>query len=158
MEKLTFLGVGPKIGRITLPYLVITILLTTFFPAVFTFGILLKPYFLVAGIVFLVIALVYYISTVSLLLPGIRANRLATKGAYGLSRNPLYAALLLFLVPGIGMVLNSWIIMTTAIVGYLAFRKFIHEEEELLERIFGEEFRNYRRKTSLFLPNPYRKK
>jgi len=41
MEKLTFFGVGPKIGRITLPYLVITILLTTFFPAIFTFGILL---------------------------------------------------------------------------------------------------------------------
>jgi len=93
-----------------------------------------------------------------MLLPGIRANRLITKGAYGLSQNPLYAVLILFLVPGVGMVLNSWIILTIAIVGYLAFRKFIHEEEELLERIFGEEYRNYCKKTSLFFPNPYRKK
>ena len=33
MEKLTFLGIGPKIGRITLPYLAITIALTILFPA-----------------------------------------------------------------------------------------------------------------------------
>jgi protein-S-isoprenylcysteine O-methyltransferase Ste14 len=83
---------------------------------------------------------------------GIRNNRLLTTGPYRLSRNPLYTALLLFLIPGVSLLLNSWLSLTTTILGYLVFRKLIHEEEELLERLFGEDFRKYRAKTSPFFP------
>ena len=154
MEKLTFLGIGPKIGRVTLPYLAATIALSILFPAVFSFGIALEQPFLVAGIVLIVIAMVFYFTTLRLMLPAIRGNRLVTRGAYRLCRNPLYSALLLFLVPGLALLLNSWIILTTSVVGYLVFRKYIHEEEETLERLFGDDFRAYRERTSLFFPNP----
>jgi protein-S-isoprenylcysteine O-methyltransferase Ste14 len=148
MEKLSFLGIGPKIGRITLPYLAITIALTILFPDVFCFGEAVEQLLLYAGIVFIVIAAVFYFATVKLMLPGIRANRLITGGVYRLCRNPLYSALLLFLIPGLSLLLNSWIILTTSFVGYLLFRKFIHEEEDSLERIFGDEYRTYRDQTS----------
>jgi protein-S-isoprenylcysteine O-methyltransferase Ste14 len=91
------------------------------------------------------------------MLPGIRGNRLVTGGSYHLCRNPLYSALILFLVPGLGLILNSWIVLTTSIVGYLLFMKFIHEEEELLERLFGDDYRKYREKTSLLFPNFFNK-
>ena len=154
MEKLTFLGIGPKIGRIVLPYLASAIALTIIFPAKFTFGKAVEEPFLIAGIILLAVALVFYLTTLRLMLPGIRANRLVTGGAYRLCRNPLYSALILFLVPGLGLLLNSWIIITTSILGYLVFRKFIHEEEELLERLFGDEYREYHEKTSQFFPHP----
>jgi len=158
MEKLTFLGIGPKIARITIPYLVVTIALTLIFPAVFTFGKGPEEPLLVAGIVLLAIALALYIATLYKLVPGIRDNRLVTGGVFRLCRNPLYAALLLFLIPGIGLLLNSWIIPTASILGCVAFRMYISEEEDLLERLFGEEFRQYRDKTSLFFPNPFVKR
>lgn len=152
MEKLTFLGIGPKIARIVLPYLAITIALSIFFPSVFRFGDTLMEPFMIAGIIFLAIFLVLYFATLRVMVPGIRSNRLITTGVYRLCRNPLYSALLLFLIPGLGLLLNSWMILTTAIVGYLAFRKYIHEEEELLERLFGEEYQHYRKNTSRFFP------
>jgi protein-S-isoprenylcysteine O-methyltransferase Ste14 len=155
MEKLTFLGIGPKIARIILPWLAITITLTILFPAPFTFGKALQDRIMIAGWILLSIALVFYAATLILMVPGIRSNRLITTGAYRLCQNPLYAALLLFLIPGVGLILNSWLILTTTILGYFIFRKFIHEEEELLERIFGDEYRNYRAGTNQFFPNPF---
>jgi protein-S-isoprenylcysteine O-methyltransferase Ste14 len=158
MEKLTFLGIGPKIARITIPYLLGGIALTIFFPRIFTFGKEMEEPFLIAGIVLLAIALVFYVATIRLMVTGIRNNQLITHGVYRLCRNPLYSALLLFLIPGLGLLLNSWIIPTASIIGCILFRKYIHEEEELLERIFGEEYRQYRDKTSLFFPNLFAKK
>jgi protein-S-isoprenylcysteine O-methyltransferase Ste14 len=156
MEKLSFYGIGPKIGRVTLPYLASTIALTIIFHNVFTFGKIPEKPLLIAGIILIVVALLFYFTTLRLMLPGIKNNRLITTGAYRLCRNPLYAALLLFFVPGLALILNSWIILTTPIVGYFVFRKFIHEEEELLERLFGEEYREYSKKTSRLFPNPFR--
>ena len=157
MEKLSFFGVGPKIARIAIPFLIIAIVLTVLYPGIFTFGENAQKPLLFAGIVLLAIAIVFYIATLSVLVPGIRENRLVTGGVFRLCQNPLYAALLLFLIPGLGLVLNSWIIPLTSLLGALAFRKFIHEEEELLERLFGDEYRHYRDQTSFFFPNPFRK-
>ena len=158
MEKLNFFGVGPKIGRIVLPYLAVKIVLTVIFPGIFCFGCVLKMPLMIAGIVLLLIALVFYFSTLKLMFPGIRENRLITAGAYRLCRNPLYAALIIFFVPGLALLLNSWLILTSCIIAYLVFRIYVHEEEEMLERIFGDEFRKYRDRTSLLFPNPFGKK
>ena len=158
MEKLSFFGVGPKIGRIVLPYLAVMIFLTIFFPEIFCFGSDFSQPLMVAGLVLLVIALIFYFSTLKLMLPGIKENRLITTGAYRLCRNPLYAALILFFVPGLALILNSWLILTTSVIAYLVFRKYVHEEEEMLERIFGDEFRKYRDRTSSLFPNLFGKK
>ncbi|HPS62640.1 MAG TPA: isoprenylcysteine carboxylmethyltransferase family protein, partial [Bacteroidales bacterium] len=85
-------------------------------------------------------------------------NRLITGGMYRYCRNPLYSSILLFIIPGLALVMNSWIILTVTPVGYLIMRRFIREEEEMLERIFGEEFRKYRDATPLFVPNPFVRK
>jgi len=158
MEKLTFLGIGPKIARITIPYVALGIVLTLLYPSVFTFGKTLQKPFLIAGIIFLSVAAVLYFLTLRLMVPGLRNNRLITGGMYRLSRNPLYASLLLFLLPGVGLIMNSWIVITASIVGYLLFRKSIHEEDEQLERLFGDDYRKYRERTSGFFPNPFVKK
>jgi protein-S-isoprenylcysteine O-methyltransferase Ste14 len=155
MEQLNFFGIGPKIGRITLPYLAVTIAVSILFPSIFSFGEALRVPLLVAGIIFIVIALGSYFSTLRLMLPGIRSNTLVTGGMYRFCRNPLYSALLLFLFPGLAFVMNSWIILTTSVVGCLVMKRFIREEEEVLERIFGDEYRAYRERTAWLFPNPF---
>jgi len=109
--------------------------------------------FLIAGIVLLVIAVGWYIATLMLMAPAIKNNQLVTKGVYRFCRNPLYFALLMLLLPGLGLVLNSWIIPIASILGCIAFRKFIHDEEEMLQRIFGDKYRKYYERTPVFFPN-----
>ncbi|MEI7492578.1 MAG: isoprenylcysteine carboxylmethyltransferase family protein [Bacteroidota bacterium] len=152
MEKLTFLGIGPKIGRIAIPYLAIAVTLGILYPGVFSFGHAVRLPFMVAGTVLIVVALIYYFSTLRLMLPGIKENRLVTGGAYRICRNPLYSALILFLFPGLALASNSWIILTASVVAYVVFRIVIHEEEEQLERIFGDEYREYMKRTPRFFP------
>jgi protein-S-isoprenylcysteine O-methyltransferase Ste14 len=65
MAKLSFYGAGPKIGRVALPYLAITI----------TWGII--------------------------------SPRLFTSGTYAFCRNPLYASIILLIIPGIALLSNS---------------------------------------------------
>ena len=155
MEKLSFYGVGPKIGRVTLPYLAIAIALSIIFPGIFTMGEAVQKPFMIAGIVLIVFAVAFYFSTLRLMLPGIRENRLITGGAYRLCRNPLYSAIILFFIPGLGLLTNSWLIITTSVVGYVMFRLNVKKEEDLLERIFGDEYRKYRDRTPLLFPNPF---
>lgn len=152
MEKLSFLGIGPRIAWMILPYLAVCILLTHYYPHVFTCGAALRTPLLAAGFMLMFISLVLYASTVMTMLPALKQNRLATTGLYRWTRNPLYAVLLMLLIPSIALLGNSWLMLTVSIAGYAVFRKHIHTEEEQLERIFGEEYRLYRERTPLFFP------
>lgn len=154
-ERLSFFGIGPVIGRFALPWLALTIVLDVFFPAVFDFGESLRLPMLIAGIVLIAFGLLFYLATLKRMLPGLRAGKLITGGAYRFCRNPLYAAILLFIFPGVSLAMNTWIVMTVSVVGFLVFRRNIKKEEQDLERLFGEEFRKYRDRTPLFFPNPF---
>jgi len=152
MEKLSFLGIGPRIARIALPNLAITIVLALSFPEVLGFSPGARMFFMVAGALWLATGLALYIATIRQMLPGIRENRLVTTGTYRLCRNPLYTVFILMIIPGVSLLMNSWIVATASLVGYFAFRRYIHVEEEQLERIFGDEFRAYRERTPRFCP------
>jgi protein-S-isoprenylcysteine O-methyltransferase Ste14 len=157
MEKLNFLGVGPKIGRVALPLLAIVITLTILFPKVFTFGENAAFYLLIAGILLLITGVVFYFLTVRALLKGLKRTMLMTTGTYGLCQNPLYASLMLMIVPGLSLVLNSWIILVVPVIAFIVFKKTIHSEYEELGKFFGEEYRKYRDETPEFFPFPLKK-
>ena len=152
MKKLDFFGAGPKIGRIVLPWLATTIVLTLVIPSVFTFPAPAKPYLLISGGVILAAGLVSYAITVRSLLKGLKESRLVTTGLYGVCQNPLYAVILLLIIPGIALMMNSWIILTAPVVGYLAFRKYISQEYNEMTEVFGEDYRKYKEKTPEFFP------
>jgi protein-S-isoprenylcysteine O-methyltransferase Ste14 len=152
MEKLSPLGIGPKIGRIAIPYVAIGITLTILYPHIFSFGPIVKKPFLIAGIIILVIFLACYFATIRSLLKGLRNNRLMTTGTFGICQNPLYACMILLLIPGLALALNSWIVLTNVVVAYIIFKKFIHIEYEEMEKIFGEEYLKYKNRTPEFFP------
>ena len=152
MKKPDFYGVGPKIGRIVLPWFALTILLTVLFPSVFRFGPSVAPILLIAGGILLVTGLVLYGLTVKLLLRGLKEAKLVTTGTYRYCQNPLYAVLLLMVIPGVGLMMNSWLILTTIITGYLVFKRCIAGEYKDMTEIFGEEYLKYKEKTPEFFP------
>ena len=150
MNKLSPLGIGPKIGIVALPYLAAAIVLTLVYPEIFSFGPLAKRPLLIAGFLVLAIGLVFYAPTAKALLKGLKENKLLTSGPYRYSQNPLYAVMILLMIPGIALTLNSWIVMTTSLVAFILFKINIHTEYEEMEKFFGDAYLEYRKKTPEF--------
>ena len=152
MKKLDFFGAGPKIGRIALPWLAATIILTLVFSAVFTFGLAAKPSLFIAGSIILAAGLILYAVTVRSLLKGLKETRLVTTGLYRVCQNPLYAVIMLLIIPGIALMMNSWIILTTPVAGYMVFRRYISQEYKEMTEVFGEDYIKYHERTPEFFP------
>lgn len=73
-------------------------------------------------------------------------NALVTGGVFGLTRNPMYLGIMLILL-GIVMLLGSATpFAVVPIAGVLFDRLFISPEERMLERTFGDQFREYRKR------------
>ena len=152
MKRLSSYGTGPKIGLATLPYLIISVTFTVLYPVIFTFPVSAKPATLFVGVLLLLVGSVLYLYTSRQLMKGVREKRLVVTGCYRWSRNPLYACITLAIMPGFALLMNSWLVLLTSVVGYLAFRRLIHGENAELEASYGEEYRNYCARTPEFFP------
>jgi len=157
MQKLNFLGIGPRIASVLLPWLVLSIILSTRYKSVFAITSGKSLVFLICGIVLLAFGVVFYGSTVRLLLKGLNETRLVTNGAYSICQNPLYSSIILFIIPALSIILNSWLILTSSIIGYILFKINIRKEYNELEKFFGEDYKKYRNETPEFFPFPVKK-
>lgn len=156
MKKLNILGIGPKVAVVLLPWLALSIFLSSIYKERFLYTVSGSDTVLISGIILMIIGLVFYISTVKFLLRGIKETKLMTTGAYKLCQNPLYSSFILFLIPALSLILNSWLVLTTSVVGYVLFSIFVKQEYRELESIFGEEYLKYKSTTPEFFPNPFR--
>ena len=77
-------------------------------------------------------------------------------GIFGLTRNPIYAAWIVFIIPGLAMFSRSWPMMLTPIVAFVTFKIWIRRENEYLEKRFGDAYREYRARANEFVPWPRR--
>ena len=69
-------------------------------------------------------------------------ERLLTDGPYALSRNPMYLGHLVFMT-GLTLVTRSRLAAILALRQYLRFSERVAIDERRLERIFGDEYRDY---------------
>jgi protein-S-isoprenylcysteine O-methyltransferase Ste14 len=152
MNKLNFLGIGPKIAIVLLPWLAATIVLSCIDIKFFTYPAAGTRIMLIAGLVLMAAGLIFYFMTAKMLLKGLKETRLMTTGPYGVCQNPLYATLILAIIPALSLLLNSWLILTSTIVGYILFKLFIKSEYRELEKFFGEDYLKYHRETPEFFP------
>ena len=156
MGNLNFLGIGPRIAVVLLPWLTVTIILSST-TRLFYYTQGGSIYLRVCGIILMIVGLAIYISTVKLLLSGLKQTRLITTGAYALCQNPLYSSIILFIIPALSLLLNSWLIISSGIIGYVQFKLFIRKEYDELERFFGEDYIRYKNETPEFFPLPLKK-
>jgi len=156
MNKLNFLGVGPKIGQILLPWLACTIVascVSTYFVFTREPGVIL----LFSGAALLLSGLFLYFSTVRILLKGLKESRLVTNWTFSLCQNPLYVIIIFLIFPALSLLLNSWLILTSCLLGYILLKIYVKQEYELLEKFFGEKYLKYKRETPEFFPFPINK-
>lgn len=155
MEKLNLFGIGPKMGRIILPWLAVTIIITIIWPQCFWFVHPQPWWLLIIGIVILVAGLLLWMISGKMIVSLKNEPRLLTTGPYALCRNPLYLSMIMFVIPSIALIMNSLLVLTTSVVGYVMFRICISQECDEMHRIFGDEYEKYCRKTPEFFPFPF---
>jgi protein-S-isoprenylcysteine O-methyltransferase Ste14 len=80
-----------------------------------------------------------------------REHQLVTNGPYRHVRHPLYTALFLGYL-GTLLALQSWTLTVWFPVFIFSYVLFAKEEENIMERGFGEAYRAYRERTGMFLP------
>ncbi|MGE5429436.1 MAG: methyltransferase family protein [Syntrophomonadaceae bacterium] len=68
---------------------------------------------------------------------------LITDGPYRICRNPMYASYVFFVIPGLCLLFNSWLVLTTVIVNFSLTLIFVPREYAYLEETFGDEYRTY---------------
>jgi protein-S-isoprenylcysteine O-methyltransferase Ste14 len=85
---------------------------------------------------------------------GFYGGRLVTTGPYAWSRNPIYAAYILLIVPGIALLCKAWLILAASGVMYCVFKLAIGRETAFLREKFGNDFTRYQSSVNelLFCP------
>ena len=87
-------------------------------------------------------------STALQLRPG---HRLITAGPYARIRHPMYTAILGWMI-SLGLVAGSWIPLVFAALSGLNFILRIRPEEKMMLEQFGDEYRDYMKRTGRLLP------
>lgn len=141
-------GAAPKIAIPTFLYMFITIYIHYSTKPSFEITKYHKGILIIIGII-LIIAGISMVANVSRkLLRSFKAGMLMTDGLYSVFRNPMYTAYLL-VIPGICLLFNSWIVLTTVLVNFILFQIFIREEYRYLEEKFGKEYQDYLKKVRI---------
>ena len=157
MNKLNTMGIGPKVGGIILPWLAVMIFFSLKFKSSVAF---LEDGFKIlyfCGLGLVIIGSMLYLFTIPSLLKGLKETKLVTTGTFFLCCNPLYSSIILFIVPGVSLMMNSWLVLTTSIVGFTLLKIFIKTEYIEMEKFFGNDYRKYKSETPDFLPFPIKK-
>ncbi|MBN2085735.1 MAG: isoprenylcysteine carboxylmethyltransferase family protein [Anaerolineales bacterium] len=77
-------------------------------------------------------------------------GKLATGGIFAISRNPIYLSLDLFFL-GTFLILGTLFFLAAAILVALGMHYQILQEEKHLEKIYGVEYRSYRKATARYI-------
>ena len=79
-EKLSFLGIGPRIALWTFPSIALSLVLAYCFPQFFRIRILPAILHVWIGWILTICGIIFYVATIPTLLNGLKQNKLITKG------------------------------------------------------------------------------
>jgi len=113
--------------------------------------------FVVAGIILLGIGIPMLVVAARAATVAYNSDRLATTGIFGLTRNPIYSAWIVFIIPVLVLLSRFWPLFLTPLVAYWVFKARIGRENEYLEKRFGDDYRQYKAQVNELVPFPRRK-
>ncbi|HEX7601442.1 MAG TPA: isoprenylcysteine carboxylmethyltransferase family protein [Polyangiaceae bacterium] len=148
-------GVGPAIMVGQLAFLVVAIVANRQWPeATRLLGESSLP-LEAAGALWLAGGIALWALTLRRFLRGFPRGELITSGPYRWCRHPLYASFVLFVVPGIGLITQTWTILLAALAGVAWASALIPREERAMDQVFGAAWRDYCAHTSRLIPFPF---
>lgn len=151
-EKMSRWGVGPIFAFLSISYGMIMLAISRYFDSVSQIP--FAPYWLlqILGIALILIGIPFFIISVKTVTKAYNADSLVTDGIFRCCRHPLYSSWVVFIVPGIVLLANSWIGLTAPLFMYFLLRKLVTKEEVYLEHVFGSEYLEYKKDVPCILP------
>ena len=107
---------------------------------------------LVLGVLLLIIGIPIYLTSGLAIRKYFHDGKLATRGVYAYFRHPLYGSWIVFIIPGIVLLINSLIGLSIPVFMYVLFKILIGEEDKYLEEKFGEAFIEYKKRVGEIFP------
>jgi protein-S-isoprenylcysteine O-methyltransferase Ste14 len=157
-EKMSRWGVGPIFASLSIGHGILVLAISRYFYPVFQIPLFPRWLLSVLGVVFILMGIPFFIISVRAIMKAYNSDSLVTQGIYGCCRHPVYSAWAVFIVPGIVLLVNSWIGLTAPLFMYFLLCKLVIKEEVYLERTFGSEYIDYKNKTPCILPYGYLKR
>ena len=136
-------GAAPKIAIPTIIYMFIAINFDKLEYPLFKITLYNYSILVVIGVIMIIIGVSMVVAVQGKLRKSFNSGFLMKDGLYKILRNPMYDAYLIFVFPGLSLLLNSWLVMTTFIVNFILLQIFIREEYRYLENKFGPEYKSY---------------
>jgi protein-S-isoprenylcysteine O-methyltransferase Ste14 len=151
-SQMTKWGVGPKFTLYTTIYCLLMFGLTRYFDPLFKITFIPYRMLLWFSSILILLGIPFYLFSIVSVMRAFKAGKLVTSGVYGMCRHPVYSAWLVFFVPGIALLINSWALLSAPFVMYLLVRALVKKEDIYLEENFGQEYLSYKHKVPAILP------
>ena len=136
-------GAAPKIAIPTIIYMFIAIYFDKLEYPLFKITLYNYSTLVVIDVIMVIIGVSMVVAVQGKLRKSFNSGLLMKNGLYKILRNPMYDAYLIFVFPGLSLILNSWLVMTTFLVNFILLQIFIREEYRYLENKFGPEYKSY---------------
>jgi protein-S-isoprenylcysteine O-methyltransferase Ste14 len=136
-------GAAPKIAIPTIIYMFIAIYVDKLNYPLFKISLDNYSTLVVIGVIMVMIGVSMVIAVQGKLRKSFYSGLLMQDGLYKVLKNPMYDAYLIFVFPGLSLLLNSWLVMTTFIVNFILLQIFIREEYRYLDNKFDVEYKSY---------------
>jgi protein-S-isoprenylcysteine O-methyltransferase Ste14 len=149
-------GTGPAFVGLLLPFAAAAVATMLLWPGFARFPTRPNHVFALLGLVWLGLGVVFWALSMVRFLPGFQHGELVTRGPYGWCRHPIYASLVMFWLPAIGLLAETWTFYVVALVAWPLARAAVRREEAELARLFGAEWQAYAARTNALLPLPPR--
>lgn len=135
-------GSGDKIALFALPFVVVGLALNFWRPALFSVG---GPSLAVTclAIALLIPGVTLWGWSAALIVTRVPRGELITHGPYALLKHPLYTGVALLVLPGLGLLLDSWLGIALGAVLYCGSRMYSPREERELSKTFGAAWDDY---------------
>ena len=151
-KKMNILGIGPLLAIVGALTVVILFLLKNAIGLSLILPSDLCIYSRILAVLFVIIGLYFWLSSAIHIKKVFRSHALVTSGVFALSRNPMYAAFIVFLIPAIALFVNEMLILVVSLAMYIVFKYCICKEEEHLVKEFGNTFQQYAKQVPQLIP------
>ena len=145
-------GIAPVFAALSISYGLMTLSVSRYFHPVFQIGFVPYSYLAILGVIIILIGVPFWIIAVRTVMRAYNAGELVTGGVYRCCRHPVYSSWVVFIVPGIALLVGSWIGLTTPIFMYFILRILVKKEEAYLENLFGSKYIEYKKSVPCILP------
>jgi len=149
---MSIIGIGSKLAALTVLYSFFLITINNYYSDVFKINIAPPLFLFILSSVLIACGLSFLLISIFAVNRAYRTDHLCVDGPYSVCRNPLYSAWIIFIVPGIVLFFNSWILLSIPFAMYIFFRLLIKEEDNYLSDKFGKTYTDYKNTVSLLFP------